>query len=239
MVSRASVLDVGVRHRPDVAHDLHARRARWHDEHRRVVVRPAVGIGLGEHQHDVGNRGVGDEPLAAVDHPLVAILHGSGADHGRVGSGEERLGEREGAGDLTPEVGPEPPILLRVRRAVGQELHVPAVGCLHAEDRHRHHAATDDLRHQCELELAEPASTDRWVEKGSPQALRLHLVLQVALDELPLLGRQPVEYWLERDQLSVDERPHPRELLLELRLRLEVPRHPLPVRSCRRRRITP
>ena len=60
---------VGVRHRADVAHDLHARRAGGHDEHRRVPVRAALGVGLGEDQHDVGHRRVGDEPLVARRSP--------------------------------------------------------------------------------------------------------------------------------------------------------------------------
>ena len=158
-----------------------------HDEHRRVAVRPTLGIGLGEHQHDVGHRGVGDEPLVAVDHPLVAVLRRGRADDGRVGAGEERLGEGERAGDLAAEVGPQPALLLRLGCAVGQQLHVPAVGCLHAEDRHRHHAAADDLRHQRQLQLPEPGAAELRIEERAPQTLRLHPVLQVALDGLPLV----------------------------------------------------
>ena len=126
--------DIGVGHRADVADDLHARCAGGDDEHRGVAVRAAFGIGLGEDQDDVGDRRVGDEPLVAVDHPFVAVLDGGGADHGRVGAGEERFGQGERAGDLAPQVGPEPPFLLRVVGAVGEQLHVSAVGGLHAED---------------------------------------------------------------------------------------------------------
>ena len=190
VVAEPAVLRVGVGHRPDVAHDLHAGRAGGHDEHRGVAVRPALGVGLGEHQHDVGDRRVGDEPLVAVDHPLVAVEHRGRADHGRVGAGEERLGQREGARDLAPQVRPEPPLLLRVGGAVGEQLHVPAVGRLHAEDRHRHHAATDDLGHQRQLQLAEARAAELRVEERAPQALRLHPVLQVALDHRPLVGGQ-------------------------------------------------
>ena len=228
VVAGAPELDVGVRHRSDVTHDLHARRPARHDEHRRVTVRPALGIRLGEHQHDVGHRRVGDEPLVALDHPLVTVLRRGGADDGRVGAGEERLGERERAGDLAAEVGPQPAFLLGVGRTVGQQLHVPAVGGLHAEDRHRHHAAADDLRHQRQLELPEPGAAELRVEERAPHPLRLHLVLQVALDDLPLVRGQLVEDRLEGDQLAVDERPHPDELLLELRFRLEIPRHRVP-----------
>ncbi len=230
VVADASVLDLGMRHRADVAHDLHPGCARGHDEHRRVAVRPALGVRLGEDEDDVGDRRVGDEPLVAVDDPLVAVPGRRRADHSRVGAGEERLGERERARDLAPEVGPEPALLLRVGRAVREQLHVPAVGSLHAEDRHRHHAAPDDLRHQGELQLAEPVPAELRIEERTPQSPGLHLRLEVALDRLPLLGGELVEDRFERYELAVDERPHPGELLFELGLGLEIPRHTVPDR---------
>ena len=82
-------------------------------------------------------------------------MHRGRADDRRVGAGEERLGERERARDLAAQVRPEPALLLRVGRAVREQLHVAAVGRLHAEDAHRHHAAADDLRHQRQLQLPE------------------------------------------------------------------------------------
>ncbi len=188
VVAGTPELDVGVRHRPDVAHDLHARRPGRHDQDRRVLVRATLGVGLGEHEHDVGDRRVGDEPLVPVDHPLVAVAGRGGADDGRVGTGEERLGERERARDLTAEVRPEPPFLLRVGRAVREQLHVAAVGSLHPEDRHRHHAATDDLRHQRELQLPEAGAAELRVEERAPEPARLHLLLQVGLHRRPLLA---------------------------------------------------
>ena len=228
VVARAPVLGVGVRHGVDVPHDLHARGTRRNDEHRGVPVGTSLGVGLGEHQHDVGHRGVGDEPLVAVDHPFLAVLGGGGADHRRVGAGEERLGQRKGAGDVAPEVGPEPPFLLRLGGTVRHQLHVPAVGRLHPENGHRHHATTDDLRHQRQVQLPEPFPTEIRVEEGAPEAAFFDLVLEMALDDLPLLGGQLVEEGLEGDDLAVDERPHPGQILFELRLGLEVPRHPRP-----------
>ena len=44
-------------------------RARGHDQDRRVLVRPALRVGLGDDQHDVGDRRVGDEPLVARRSP--------------------------------------------------------------------------------------------------------------------------------------------------------------------------
>ena len=73
VVAGTAVLRLGMGHRADVAHDVHARRPLGHDEDRRVLVRPALGVGLGEHQRDVCRRGVGREPLVPVDDPLVAV----------------------------------------------------------------------------------------------------------------------------------------------------------------------
>ena len=53
----------------------------------------------------------------------------------------------------------------------------------------------------------------------------LDLLAEVVTHELPLVGRQLLEHRLERDDLGVDELPHPVELLLELGIGLEVPRH--------------
>jgi hypothetical protein len=50
----------------------------------------------------------------------------------------------------------------------------------------------------------------------------------VALDHPPLLGGQPIKNRLERYQLTIDERAYPRELLLERRVGLEIPRHEHP-----------
>ena len=173
VVAGASVLGLGMGHRADVPHHVHARRSLGNDEDRRVLVRPALGVGLGEDQRDVSRRGVGGEPLVAVDDPLFAVAHGRRLDDGRIGTGNERLGQRERTGDVTAQVGPEPALFLLVGGAVGEQLHVAAVGGLHAEDDHRVHAAADDLRHLRELQLTEARPAQLGVEEGAPQSPEL------------------------------------------------------------------
>jgi len=92
------------------------------------------------------------------------------------------------ARDVAAEIRPEPPVLLLVGGAVGEEFHVAAVRSLNAEHGHRHHAPADDLRHQGQLQLAEADAAELRVEEGSPQSPRLDLVLQVVLDDLPLVA---------------------------------------------------
>ena len=54
-----------------------------------------LAVGDGEDDVEVGDRGVGDPVLLAVDHPLVAVADGGGPHRGRVAAG---LGLREGEG---------------------------------------------------------------------------------------------------------------------------------------------
>jgi hypothetical protein len=57
---------------------------------------PFLGVGHGEHHHEVGLVAAGDEDLLAVDDPVVAVAHRTGLDVARVGAGA-RLGDREAA----------------------------------------------------------------------------------------------------------------------------------------------
>ena len=63
------------------------------------------------------------------------------------------------------------------------------------------------------------------VEESPPQPALFDPALEVCLHRPPLFGRQLAENGFERDQLVVDEGPHPPQLLLEFRFCLEVPGH--------------
>ena len=70
--------------------DLRVREAgvgRRHEEDRDALVLRRVRIGAGREPDVVGVRREGREDLLAVDDPLVAVLHGSGAQRGQVGAG--------------------------------------------------------------------------------------------------------------------------------------------------------
>ena len=164
----------------------HPGRPGRNDEDRSVLVGAVLRVGLGEHENDVGDRRVGDEPFPSVDHPLTAVEHRRGGDLGGIGPGQKRLGQGEGARDLAAHVRPQPALLLLLGGAVGEQLHVAAVGCLGPEDDHRDHRSTDQLRHQGQLHLAESGTAELRIEERPPQAPLLDLGLQVALDESPL-----------------------------------------------------
>ncbi len=90
--------DAGRRHPAALQVDLGRRRGAAaelvqlaaDDEPRRAGVDDESGrplVGLGQHRAHVGDRAVGDEDLGAVEHEVVAVADGGGADRGGVGPG--------------------------------------------------------------------------------------------------------------------------------------------------------
>ena len=78
---------------------------------------PASGSVLRDEREEVRARAVGDEHLAAVDAPHVAVAHGARADRGDVGA-RVGLGDRDRADLLARDRGPQPALAL----VVGAEL---------------------------------------------------------------------------------------------------------------------
>ena len=112
-------LDELLRHRE-------AGKALFHDE-RRDAVRTAFGARLGVDQDHVGDRTVGDEQLAAVEHVVVAIAPCRGAHAAeRVGAGA-RLGEAERADQRSLAQAGQVFLLLRRRGIAQQVVHAQVV----------------------------------------------------------------------------------------------------------------
>ncbi|MNM35126.1 hypothetical protein D3C81_457980 [compost metagenome] len=65
------------------------------DHDQAAALGPGTRVGLAHDHHHVAGQAVADEGLAAVDHPLVTVAHGGGADRLEVGTGA-RLGHRDG-----------------------------------------------------------------------------------------------------------------------------------------------
>ena len=64
-----------------------------------TVLERGVGVGAGQQAEGVPGFGIGDEHLGAVDHVLLAVLHGAGLQGSDVAAAA-RLGESEAAADL-------------------------------------------------------------------------------------------------------------------------------------------
>ena len=122
----------------------------------------------------------------------------------------------------------EPALLLLVGAVGGEHLHVPGVGRGGAEHLRGGAVAADDLVHEAELELTEAGAAELLVEEERPEALVLDLLLELADVALhhgvgrPDRVREDV---VERLDLLLAELLDPVELLLELRIGGEVPRH--------------
>ena len=203
------------------------------DDHREATERLDVGVRLAHDDQEVADRRVRREPLVPVDHPFVAVAHCTRGEQRRVGAGTG-LGHREARAQLSRQQGLEVPLALP--RAVGplfdadgDELGVARVGRVVAEDRRRIPAGAEDLVHEAEPDLTEPAATHLGRKVCGPQALALHLFLHRGGDrrEHPssLFGAPDLSERLERHDLLAHEAPHPIELGFEFRLGREVPGH--------------
>ena len=128
------------------------------DDERGVRRLRELGVVLGARDEDreaAPRRALRDEPLVAVDDPLVAVLVRRASDERRVGAGDLGLGHREaGHRDAVAER-PEVLLLLLVGPPVQQRVHVALVGRLAVEDER----AVVRLRrlglHHRELDVAE------------------------------------------------------------------------------------
>ena len=213
---------------PDVAHDVDARRIGRHQEHRHALV--GADVGVGDHHDDEERRGarVRGEELPPVDDPIAAVLDGPGGELRRVGTGV-RLGHRVAGEDLAAEQRAEVPLLLLGRAEVGDDLGVPGVGGLAAEDQRSPLGAAEDLVEQRQLDLPVPLAAEFGAEVGGPKTALADLFLQRVDDPpQPRVRRDvllPPEYQVKRLDLVPHELVGPVQLSLVLGVGLEVPRH--------------
>ena len=143
---------------------------------RRDPVMAGVGVGLRDQDDVVGASAVGDEGLGAVDHVLVAVALGRGADAGDVGAGA-RLGDPEQADQLALDGGDQIALLL----ILGAE----------QVDRRRGHVGVDREAHveAAAARVAHGVGADQRVEVVAALAA---VLLRVAEADVAELG-QPVQ----------------------------------------------
>jgi hypothetical protein len=183
------------------------RTSSYPGDHRRAPVRVRLRIGDDHHHAEAGAVGARREPLVRVDHPVAAVLLGAPAQQRRVGAGHLGLGHpEEGARRAVDERLEE--ALLLLRRAVQvQDLGVPGVGRLAAEDELRDEAAPDLLVQVGVLEEAAAAPPRLGRQMGRPESGRLRLLAQLRdqlLGRVVLRGELP----LVRIHVLFHERAH-------------------------------
>ena len=180
----AVALGGDVVHHRDVAHQLDTRRIEGHQDHALLVVRVGLRIGLAHHdqQPAVGVRGVGDEPLAPVDHVLVAVAADQRLDVGGIRGRHVRLGHGERRANLAFEQRLEPALALLWRGEQVQQLHVAGIRRVAVEHLGRPVHAPHDFRQRRVFEVAQARAGLIRLQGGQeqvPQPLRAGECLQV------------------------------------------------------------
>jgi hypothetical protein len=196
-----------------VAHHLPTGRVARHEDQGVVVV--AGVVAAASLRHDDRERGAlraGDEPLASVEHPLVAVAHRTGLEVGRIRRRDVGLGHREARPHPALRQRPQVRLELLVCACEKQRMHIALIRRhgVQAERRQPGHAAF--LRDQRHAEHADPQAAPLLRQLRRVDAALAGAVAQ-ALDDIPAL-QQVVwvsELRLFGQNILLNERAHPGE----------------------------
>ncbi len=210
--------------RVEAAHrplDDDAGRVHVGQEHRRAGI-----FGVRHDDRECGAFGAGDEPLASVDHEMIAVTRRGRGEHRRIGPRSRRgLGHAEARADRRRRERTQPPLLLRRRCHRFQQVHVPLVGRRHVQrDRAERRVAGFLERHRApDVRQRESAVFARDVRREQPG--RARLVVQRPLQVFRRPVRHAPRVVLERDDLAGDECAYARLQVAQVGRKLEVDRH--------------
>ena len=118
----------------------------------------------------------------AVDHVVVAVAHGAGAQLGRVGAGGLGLGHRKATAELPFQAGFEPLSFLLGRAELGQDLHVAGIRRRAIEDIGPNAAAAHDLAQRGVFGVLKSLAVLFIREEQVPQPLGFGLLAQLGDD---------------------------------------------------------
>ena len=185
-------------HHRDVAHQLDTGRVERHQNHALLLMGLRTRVGLAHHDQQlaVGVRGVGDEPLASIDHVVVAITADQRLDIGGIGGRHVRFGHGEGRADLSVKQGIQPALALLRRGEHVQQLHVPGIRRIAVEHLRRPVHAPHDLRQRRVLQIAQPHARLILAERRQEQVPQ------------PFRARQRLEILHEGDGVSAGRDLH-------------------------------
>ena len=183
-----------------------------HQDHRVLLVARRLRVGQAHEDHHLAARvaGAGGPPLAAVDHPLIALAHGAGFHVGGIRGGHARLGHGEGRADLAAEQRLQPLLLLRLVAIAHQHLHVAGVRRGAVERLGADQRAAHDLGQRRVLGVAQPGAQLGVRQEQVPQSRRLRLGLELFHDRgwLPAVALRHLllEHGLGRVDMILHER---------------------------------
>ena len=175
----AVVADAG--HRVDVADDL-PTFGRDIDEERRVarLRRVRVGVGAGDEDREARTLRAGDEPLVAVDHPVVTVLHRCRQDARGIRASNLRLRHREARSRSAFGERTQVSLFLIVVRVVQQRVHVAFVGRLRVQHERPHAGAPRLGRDERHGDMTETHAAPLFRHVRVPQPKLARAVAQAA-----------------------------------------------------------
>ena len=159
-------------HHRDVAFDGQARAVHRHQHHRvPCVLRRMVAFADPHHNREPARwvRRAGDEPLAAADHPFVAVALDAGLQLGRVGRRSVGLAHCETRPDLAAQQRVQPGLNLGRCRGDLEQLHRAAVGRVAVENFGSPGHPAHDLGQWRIVEIAQPRARLVGAQTGQEQ----------------------------------------------------------------------
>ena len=168
------------------AHHAQARRDLGHQN--LALLQVAIGVVRVRLAHDDENlralvHGAGDEPLAAVQHPVIPVLLYAQLDVGGVGGGDLGLGHGVGGADLPCQQRPQPALLLLGVAVAHQHFHVAGIRRIAVEHLRRPQHPAHHFRQRRVVKVAEAVVVGEFClvgrDKQVPQADRPGLLLQL------------------------------------------------------------
>ena len=211
----------------DIAHDLPSRVVGFHDEGGVPCLgRLCIWIGLRNHDGEARSVRSRDEPLVAVDGPVVASLRGRSLDAGGIGACNFRLGHRKARAAFPVDKRPQVLLLLLRCSVVEQRVHVALVGGMTVQDVGTELATPAFRGDECHGEGAESHAAPFPRHVGCPKTGGLRLLPQLLQGGPPsaqIVGRS--QALLGRFDLLREERPDAIASLGNVRRKCEIDGH--------------
>ncbi len=136
-----------------------------------------------------------------------------------------RFGQTKGRAYFAAHQGVEPALLLKLGGAHSDQLGIAGIRPLTTKDFRCQLRATENFVHQRESLLPHALTAVFRLQMGRPQAALFHHLLQRCPQGIKLCLIQTMDQQLQRDQLLIDEMPHPVEFSLEIRVGRKIPGH--------------
>ena len=187
----------------DDAFDADAGYVHVGEEHRRAAT---LAFDARHHDREAGAFGPGDEPLAAIDHVVIAFQARRGLEQRRVGARTGAgLGHAKAGANLAAGQRHQPALLVLLGRHRFEQMHVAFVGCGAIQCQRPEHRVARLFEHHRAADVREPEAAVRGADMRRQQAgaTRQRVELAPQLVARPVRGQPRV--LLERNDLLAHE----------------------------------